>query len=406
MAKAKRVSEVNIQRVLEALGKTEGHQRKAAEMMGVSPRRIQQIIRVMRDNGMDVPSSPHDLTPFYRPDEHSVRGKSTLLGADGQIKLQWVKEQATTPSPAEMAEIIRKELGTLPVLTRVPAPTNVLEDLLAVYPMGDPHIGMYAWAEETGQDFDLDIAKRNLISATAHLVQCCPPAKTALIVNVGDFFHADNVENRTLRSGHSLDVDTRWAKVLRVGIRTMRACIEQALLHHEHVHVINEIGNHDDHSSQMLTITLAMFYENNPRVTFDESPARFHYYRFGKNLIGVTHGDGTKMEALGPIMATDKQQDWGETNHRYWYTGHIHHRKAMELAGCTVESFRTLAARDAWTAGKGYRSGRDMTAIVLDREYGEVQRHRIDITMLEKLYGRAGPDGQEPAQPRRKARRR
>lgn len=387
MAKAKRVSEANVQRVLEALGKTEGHQRKAAEMIGISPRRIQQIIKVMRDNGMDVPCSPYDLTPFYRPDEHSVHGKSTLLGADGQIKLQWVKERANTPSPAEMAEIIKKELGTMPVLSKVPQPKATLSNLLAVYPMGDPHIGMYAWSEETGQDFDLDIAKRNLIGATGHLVNCCPPAEHALVVNVGDFFHADNIENRTLRSGHALDVDTRWAKVLRVGIRTMRSCIEHALTRHKYVHVINEIGNHDDHSSQMLTITLAMFYEGNKRVTFDESPARFHYYRFGKNLIGVTHGDGTKMDALGELMATDRPQDWGDTEFRYWYTGHIHHRKALELRGCIVESFRTLAARDAWTAGKGYRSGRDMTAIVLDKEYGEVQRHRIDIAMLEKLYG-------------------
>lgn len=406
MAKAKRVSEANARRVLAALEKTGGHQRKAAQLVGVSPRRLQQIVMVMRNMGLDVPKSPHDLTPHFRPDDHNIRGKSTLLGPDGEIKLQWVKEQATTPSPAEMAEIIKKELGTLPVLTRIPAPPKTLDNLLAVYPMGDPHIGMYAWSEETGQDFDLDIAKRNLIAATTHLVRCCPPAKHALVVNVGDFFHADNVENRTLRSGHSLDVDTRWAKVLRVGIRIMRACIEQALLHHEHVHVINEIGNHDDHSSQMLTITLAMFYENNPRVTFDESPARFHYYRFGKNLIGVTHGDATKMEALGPIMATDRKADWGETDHRYWFTGHIHHRKAIELAGCTVESFRTLAARDAWTAGKGYRSGRDMHAIVLDQDHGEVQRHRIDITMLEKLYGRDGSDGEGSAQRRVKARRR
>jgi hypothetical protein len=373
--------------MIEALQQTGGHQRKAAELLGISPRRAQQIIMVMRNMGLQVPASPHDLTPHFRPDDYNIRGKSTLLGPDGEVKLQWVKEQAGVPSPAEMAEIIKKELGTVPMLKKVPQPAKTMPNLLAVYPMGDPHIGMYAWSEETGQDFDLDIAKRNLIGATAHLVDCCPAAETALIVNVGDFFHADNTENKTLRSGHSLDVDTRWAKVLRVGIRTMRSCIENALAKHKRVHVINEIGNHDDHSSQMLTITLAMFYEGNPRVTFDESPARYHYYRFGKNLIGVTHGDGTKMEALGPLMATDRPADWGETEFRYWYTGHIHHRKAMELAGCMVESFRTLAARDAWTAGKGYRSGRDMTAIVIDREYGEVQRHRIDIAMLEKLYG-------------------
>jgi len=47
-----------------------------------------------------------------------------------------------------------------------------------------------------------------------------------------------------------------------------------------------------------------------------------------------------------------------------------------------VESFRTLAAKDAWQAAQGYRSGRDMYAIVLDAEHGEVERHRCDIRQV------------------------
>jgi Bacterial regulatory protein, Fis family len=392
MANVNKVLPKTAAKVKAALETTDGHQGQAAELLGMSKRRVQQIIKVMRDTGHEVRPSPHDLTGFYRPNQANIHGTSTLLGANGDVKLQWVKEKAGVPTPEEMALVIKAALGEVPVCRVIPPPKDLPRPgLLNVFPMGDPHIGMYSWAEETGQDFDLDIAETQLTQAMGYLVGCCPPAEQALIVNVGDFFHADNMENRTMRSGNVLDVDTRWAKVLRVGVRAMRACIEHALTRHMQVRVINEIGNHDDHSSQMLTIALAMFYENNPRVSFDESPARFHYYRFGKVLIGVTHGDNTKPDALGPIMATDRPVDWGETLHRYWYTGHIHHKKVIELPGCMTESFRTLAARDAWHSGKGYRSGRDMTAIVLDENFGEVQRHRIDISMLEKLYG-AGPD--------------
>lgn len=392
--KQKRVLPATAQRVAEALKKTGGHQREAAKLLGLSNRRVQTIIQTMRDAGQEVQDSPHNMAAHYRPSQPRIHGTSTLLGPNGDVKLQWVKESAGKPTPEEVALIMKAALGDMPVLPHIPLPAvRHAKNLLAVYPMGDPHLGMYSWAEETGQDFDLDIAEHHLVQATGHLVDCCPPAETALIVNVGDFFHADNMENRTMRSGNVLDVDTRWAKVLRVGIRTMRACIEHALRRHMFVRVINEIGNHDDHSSQMLTVALALFYENNPRVSFDESPAKFHYYRFGKCFVGVTHGDGLKLEALGEIMSTDRPTDWGESLHRYWYTGHIHHKKALELRGCMVESFRTLAARDAWHAGKGYRSGRDMTAIVLDEEYGEVQRHRIDLVMLEKLYGRVRSDG-------------
>jgi hypothetical protein len=34
-----------------------------------------------------------------------------------------------------------------------------------------------------------------------------------VILNLGDFFHADNELNRTQVSGNALDVDTRYAKV-------------------------------------------------------------------------------------------------------------------------------------------------------------------------------------------------
>jgi hypothetical protein len=47
-----------------------------------------------------------------------------------------------------------------------------------------------------------------------------------------------------------------------------------------------------------------------------------------------------------------------------------------------VETFRTLAAKDAWHAGKGYRSGRDMYAITHHINHGEIMRTRCDIGML------------------------
>ena len=82
------------------------------------------------------------------------------------------------------------------------------------------------------------------------------------------------------------------------------------------------------------------------------------------------------------IMATDRQKDWGETDYRYWWTGHIHHDSVKEFAGVKCESFRVLAHVDAYAANAGYRSGRDMKAIILHKEYGEVGRHIINPKML------------------------
>ena len=209
-----------------------------------------------------------------------------------------------------------------------------------------------------------------------------PACENAVIINLGDWYHADNQEGVTTRSGHSLDMDGRYAKMARVGIKVMRQCIESALNRHKNVRVINVIGNHEDTSSIMLSICLANVYEKEPRVTIDTSPGAFNYVRHGKVLIGCHHGHSCKPDKLPGVMATDKAKDWGETMYRYWYIGHVHHQSLKDYAGVTVESFRTLAAKDAYAHSGGYRATRDMKAIIMHKEYGEVSRKTVNPSML------------------------
>jgi hypothetical protein len=314
------------------------------------------------------------VSTYYRVDPDT--GESRPAG-------QWVKTKRDEESKFEaMLDALHAVAEPLRGLAEpIPQASIHDEDLLCVYPMGDPHIGMMAWPAETGNAFDLRIAEDNLFAAVDHLVNLAPPAANALIMNLGDFFHADSKKNETTR-GTPVDVDGRWPKVLATGIRVMRRLIDRALEKHAHVTVINEIGNHDDNTSIMLSIALAQFYEREPRVTIDTSPEPFHWFRFGKVLIGVHHGDKTKPADLMGVMACDRAQDWGETEHRYWYIGHVHHDTLKELHGVTVESFRTLAGKDAWHHGQGYRAGRDMKLDVIHRVHGKINRHIVGIGQL------------------------
>lgn len=318
---------------------------------------------------------------------YMIRGVSTQYKADGSVGVQWVKTKTDLDAQLDMLrEAVMGIAEPIKGCSKVmPAAKTFIDDLLCVYPMGDPHIGLYAWHQETGEDFDLKIAERDLVGAVDYLVEQAVPARQAIIVNLGDFFHSDNLDNRTRRSGHVLDVDGRFPKVLAIGLRTIRRCIDKALDKHESVKVINAIGNHDDHTSMMLSITLAAYYENNPRVTVDTSPAAHHFHRFGKVLLGVTHGHTSKPERLQGVMTVDRAKDWGETLHRHWLTGHVHHDQKKELSGCTFESFRTLAAKDAYAASHGYRSERDMKCITYHAEYGEVYRHTANIRLVRAL---------------------
>lgn len=217
----------------------------------------------------------------------------------------------------------------------------------------------------------------------SHLVEIAPQSETAVIANVGDFFHVDQHRPETTRSHNSLDVDTRYAAMIHAGVLMLRTCIDRALEKHKRVRVINACGNHDDVGALWLSLALSLLYEKNPRISIETSPAKFSYHQHGKVLLGVTHGDTAKLDKLAGVMAADQPALWGATQHRYWITGHIHQRKVLEQPGCLVESFRTLAAKDAWSAAAGYRSGRDMTALVFHAEHGEVARHRFDVSMLQ-----------------------
>lgn len=316
---------------------------------------------------------------------HTVKSVSTLEDADGKTKQKWTKTVVSKQAPEELLKRYLKELPSLvPPREKLQLESAELltDDMVAIYPIGDAHVGMLAWHEETGDDNNVEIIKHRLGAAMRHLVAQGPPTKSALVINLGDFFHSDNNAGVTARSGNSLDTDTRWSKTIRSGLTIMVGMIEVALQRHEFVRVINEIGNHDDHSSIFLGVALDAYYKDENRVSIDMSPAKFHYARVGDCLIGVTHGDTVKLADLESIMSVDKPKDWGETVHRYWYTGHIHHAKKQEYRGCIVEAFRTLAGRDAWHAAQGYRSGQDMTKIHMHRKYGEVYRATYNASFL------------------------
>lgn len=357
--------------ILGALKTHNGSRSKAADAVGLKGSAFRERLRNLRASGVEVPPAA------------VVHGTSTLRDGAGNLLLQWTKANHANRGPDQWAEAVREAFIGVDRPKRIPVPSESAKDLLAVYPIGDHHTAMYAWGAEAGADYDLRIAENLLVSAIEHLVDITPPAETALIVNVGDFFHVDQHRPETTRSHNALDVDTRYAQMIHTGVAMLRACIEAALSRHRRVRVVNACGNHDDVGSLWLSLALGLLYEKNPRVEIDASPAKFTYYQHGKVLLGVTHGDTVKLERLAGIMATDQAALWGQTEHRHWLTGHIHHRKVLEQPGCMVESFRTLAARDAWATAAGYRAGRDMTAIVFHREHGEVARHRFDVGMVQ-----------------------
>jgi len=316
------------------------------------------------------------------PVGHVLRGVSTLVGADGETKQQWIKTTAQNDERQAWLDAIRAIGEEMPRLEPSVGPGYCDSDLLAVYPVGDPHVGALAWSEDAGADYDMRIAEDNLVGAFAHLTALAPDASEALLIFIGDNVHADGQHNTTTK-GTRVDVDSRTVKIARTAIRIGRRAVDLALQKHSHVRLIWERGNHDELISAMTALAFSLVYENDPRVSVDTSPEMFHWFKFGQNLIGTHHGDKVKTTDLLGVMAVDRAADWSACKYRRFYCGHYHHLMTKELPGLIVEYLPTLAGSDAWHRAMGYRSQRAMYMDVLHREWGHVNRHIVGIGQLE-----------------------
>ena len=266
---------------------------------------------------------------------------------------------------------------SIPAAAPVPAPQHTLDGLLTLYPIADAHVGMMAWGDEVGEDYDTKIATDRITSWIGQAVSSSPASDTAIILDVGDLLHSDDQSNMTPRSKHILDADTRHFKTLDLTIYALAVSIDLARAKHAKVIVRILPGNHNPTSYMAVLFALAERYRNDERVEVQKVPGEFFTYEFGNCLIAAHHGDKAKAERMVMFLADQYAEAWGRTQHRYLWTGHLHHHKSQDIGGVTWEQLRAVTARDAYASSHAYVARSQLQAITYQRELGEVQRVKI-----------------------------
>lgn len=310
---------------------------------------------------------------------HMIKGESAYTNAEGKLLGKWTKtrEGAIGSGLVESLQAAFERFsGASPL---VAAPAHTLAKLHTIYPLADLHLGMRSWGKETGDDYDVEIAVNRARAAYRTLIANAPASRTATLLNLGDFLHANDSKNVTPGSGHLLDMDGRHPSVLDAGADLTLELIDLLLKKHQKVEIVFLPGNHDPDVAPAMRMAMRLYFKNNKRVTVYNSPGIAWYHRFGKNLIGGTHGHTIKQSAMPGMMACDRAADWGVTDYRLMFSAHIHHERALEHAGVRVESFQTLASRDAYAANGGWRSGHSVQAITLHFDGGEISRSRVNV---------------------------
>jgi hypothetical protein len=313
-----------------------------------------------------------------------VKGASTLIDGQGNVKLQWVK---TSLDQQRRDDAIRAAYAAmsvdLPRLPPVAAPIVTNAKLCNVYTFTDYHMGMLAWHKEGGADWDIGIASRVLSGAFDAMIAGAPAADTCVIAQLGDFLHYDGLVAATPTSGHPLDADGRFSKMVEATIRALRGLVDRALLKHRRVIVLMAEGNHDLASSVWLRHMFKALYENEPRVEVIDSELPYYAFEFGSVMLGWHHGHIAKMEGLTSKFAAQFRAMWGRCSRVYIHTGHLHHRHVKEDNGAEIEQHPTLAARDAHSARAPYFAQRAAIGITYHADYGEVARNTVRPEMLE-----------------------
>lgn len=317
------------------------------------------------------------------PPGHGLRGVSTLVDGDGNIKQQWIKSQQDREQQEQLLkDAVEAACSSIKREKAIAAPKNCNDDLLNLFVITDYHIGMRSWPEETGDKWDTDIAEDLLYRWFEAAIKRAPKAGTAVFGQIGDFLHYDGLEAVTPNSGHVLDADTRYQKLVRIAIRAIRRITRELLKSHDRVHLVMCDANHDESGSAWLRELSYALYEDEPRVTVDRSPDTYYCYEWGSTALFFHHGHKRKPESIDSVLASKFRETFGRTKHCYAHMGHFHHLRALETNLMIVEQHPTLAAKDAYASRGGYLAGRRASAISYHKDHGEVGRVTISPEML------------------------
>lgn len=360
--------------------------RAAAEVLAITERNVFKTLKLIRAKAALAGECPERDLNYPLPYGQSIKGTSTLIDKrTGQTRLQWVKTDVDAEVKAELQrQVIEGLKSDLPAYQPIPFRATAVADLATVYTLTDCHVGMRSWAQETGVDWDLDIAEKVLTETFQALVDSSPNSMTAVVAQLGDFLHADNINPVTPTSGHLLDADGRYSKVVQVAIRILRQVIQVALKKHKTVVVLMAEGNHDLSSSIWLREMFKAVYEKEPRVQVIDTPLPYYVFEHGKTMLSWHHGHLKKNDQLPLLFAAQFPEVWGKTTKRYVHTGHRHHTEEKEHSGMTVVQHPTLAARDAYAARGGWIAERRAVAITYHQKFGEVSRVSVSPEMVAK----------------------
>lgn len=246
--------------------------------------------------------------------------------------------------------------------------------LLVIDP-ADIHIGKLCTLFETGDEYNATVAVERVKQGVLGILEKSKGFhidKILLIIG-NDILHVDTPRSTTT-SGTFQDTHLMWYDAFLTAKNLYIEVIEM-LIQVAPVHVQYDPSNHDYTNGFFLADTINSWFTNCTSTTFNVSIAHRKYFTYHDNLIGTTHGDGAKEQDLALLMAHEAKEAWANTNHKYIYTHHIHHKKSKDYMGVCVESLRSPSGADSWHHRNAFQHApKAIEGFIHHKLYGQVSR--------------------------------
>lgn len=272
------------------------------------------------------------------------------------------------------AEIIADMKDHIPVYPSIERKKSEKANLLVI-DIADLHIGKLTTAFETGDTYNSSIAIKRAREGVEGILSKSSGFNIDKILFVAgnDVLHTDNTK-RTTTGGTPQDTDGMWYDNFLMA-KQLYVDILERLISIADVHVSFNPSNHDFTHGFFLMQVIETHFSKCENIVFDVDLKHRKVFKYHKNFIGTTHGDGAKTENLPMLYATEYPAIWSETKHRYIYSHHVHHKVSKDYIGITFETLRSPSGTDGWHHRSGYTGvPKAIEGYIHSKENGQIAR--------------------------------
>ena len=274
---------------------------------------------------------------------------------------------------------------------------------LMVLDLSDVHFLKLCVETETGYTYNREVARHRVREGVKALLRMAKPFDVGHILFVlgNDILHTDNSRNTTT-SGTPQDTDGTIFQGFRDAQAAMVGAIEECAKV-ARVDLMHVPSNHDWVLGWTLSQCLGAWFKQHPNVSASDyalSERHRKYFRYGSNLIGLSHGDGAKEEKLYALMVKEARSHIAECQNLYWVLHHFHSKDrkrrgvdvfvtekdhggmtahhfgshAPEGHGVQIEYVRSPSPPDGWHDRNGFVNRQGVEAFVFCPHDGQKVR--------------------------------